>query len=215
VNLNGVKAALEKNKKPLAIGGAVLVGGLGLLKARSGGSGGSPSSTSAGAAPRPSGAAVGGYASTGGGAYDSSINDLYNALQTQVEGLNQGIESLRPPTPVPGAPVAAGMTTVNRTGQYVAQAERTDGGPRAVWEVQSDGSMYKLSAGEWGSILRDAGAKTGEVKDWSAVRGLTFLEQVNPGAVFYEGVTNLQAKTNALTPRRWTTNAQGKIVEVK
>jgi hypothetical protein len=105
VNLAGVRSALEQNKKPLAIAGAVAVGGLALVKSKGGAaekSAGAPISVQS----------TGGQAArAAGGVYDSSSSDVYNAIQPQLEKFGAQLADLQNrytngqiPTPVPAPP---------------------------------------------------------------------------------------------------------------
>jgi len=104
VNLAGLRAGFEKNKKPLAIAGAAGVAGLALVKSR----GAKKDETPAAGA---SIASTGGQtASATGAAYDSSASDVYNAMQPQLEAFGQQLAALQnlwnqgTPTPVPAPP---------------------------------------------------------------------------------------------------------------
>lgn len=107
--LAGLRAGFNKNKKPLAILGAVGVAGLAVVARRRSamGSTGStvPTSTSS-----TTPAATARYGASTQQAYDSTGSDVYNALQPQIEQLQQLARQIPVPgtTPATAAPADPG-----------------------------------------------------------------------------------------------------------
>jgi hypothetical protein len=139
VNAAALQAWLEQNKKPvLAVAGAGVVG-LALLRkkktAAAGGIGGGGAPASAGTA-FATGPAIAGTATP----YDSSVSDVYNSLQGQLDSLNT---KLTAPIPTPAAPSASKMFAPGYTGNYV----RLSNG--VIGEVENDGSIFGLTGQQW------------------------------------------------------------------
>lgn len=136
-----LRALFEQHKKTLAIVGAAGVGGLALLKARSGGTAapaapGASTASQLSAAVKPTGTAIGGYAPA-----DSSASDVYSALSPQLDRLTEMFGQLSAPVPVPAPPPIA-STIFEATGQG-SYLQNNAGG----WlEVQRDGSIFGLGA---------------------------------------------------------------------
>jgi hypothetical protein len=109
--LAGVRAGFEKNKKPLAILGAVAVAGLAVVARRKSAMGSATSTGSTSTSSTTPAAATRYGASTQQGAYDSTGSDVYNALQPQIEQLQQlarqiPVAGATPATATPTAPAA-------------------------------------------------------------------------------------------------------------
>ena len=85
--LAGMRAGFNKNKKPLAVLGAVAVAGLAVVARRRSAMGTASSTTSTSSTT--AGATTGYGATTQQAAYDSTGSDVYNALQPQIEQLQQ------------------------------------------------------------------------------------------------------------------------------
>lgn len=163
----------EQNKKTVAVAGAVVVGGFGLMKARKGKAGGETPPARTVGDMGPAGAA--GFAQSA--PYDSSSSDVYNQLQPQIERLQQRLES---PIPVPVPPAASSMFAPTGRGNYV----RYDNG--TIAEVQSDGSLYGLNPDEWNKV---------------ASGGATFTRLVGPQPNIYTGSGNLTSRNPLPLPQ--------------
>lgn len=98
----------------------------------------------------PAAVVAGSTPATGGGTYDSSSYDLYNALQPEIEQLLQTQGGSVTTAPAPGSspllsPIASTLTSPTGSGQLVRYGTAID-------EVESDGSLYHLSLPEWGAM---------------------------------------------------------------
>jgi hypothetical protein len=162
VKADQLAALFAKHRVPLlGVAGAGAVG-LGLLHRSRGGS-----VPAAAGAPRPgiASASTAGYTyssgsqaggTTGGGIYDSSSHDLYSALQPQLENIirntTPGATGAKPPVPVPAqARIASTILAPTGSGNYVRGANGM------VAEVQSDGSLFALTSGQWSSLTKTLG----------------------------------------------------------
>lgn len=101
MNTAQLSAWVHQNQKPLAVAGAVVVGGLGLMKARA--SKAAAAGGAGGAAPLGTAFAAG-PAVAGTVPYDSTASDVYNALESQLTDLQNTLAA--PPIPVPVAPTS-------------------------------------------------------------------------------------------------------------
>lgn len=211
----GLEETFTQHKTVILGGAAAGVVGLALLTRRRAGG------DVAAALPADQGYSAGGQVA----AYDSTANDLYGALSPQLSSIANDLHALgekkaatptppRPPIPVPAAPIASRITAPTRSGRYLVQGRRDDKGARAVWEQQTDGSLYHLNGSEWDQILRTKGLSGTRVEAWSRLPGVTYLEQDNIGAHFYAGLTNLETKSKGAKPIKWTTNDRGGFVRV-
>lgn len=145
MNLDQLRAGIERNKKGLAVAGVAGVAGLALMKRSKGGQpaaageDGPTSGSQYGLAPMP----------TTGAAYDSTSSDIYNAIQPQLESLGQMLSKAqeKPPIPVSAPP------------QFVRVAGRPDltfyqdAGGKLDWLDRAELAAY----GIWG---RAEGATT-------------------------------------------------------
>lgn len=115
--------------------------------------------------------------------YDSSAYDVYNALSGQLEQLRQTTGGGSTPVTAP-TPVASSLFAPNRTGQYVSY--RAPGASsNAIYEVESDGSLYNLGMADWTSIIADNGGKEPAATHYDATPPTS-----------YTGAANLQSKIN-------------------
>jgi hypothetical protein len=154
VNAAQLQAWFTANQKPIlgvAAAGAV---GFGVLRARkrtaaAAGGAGVPGASTAGSA-FASGPAIAGTTTP----YDSSVMDVYNGLQDQIDGITTKMTA---PLPVPSAPVASTLFAPSGTGNYV----RLQNG--VVGEVESDGSIFGLGWNQWKPLM-DAGATWTELQ---------------------------------------------------
>jgi hypothetical protein len=183
VNLNGLKAGFERNKKGLAVAGAVAVGGLALMQARKGGTAG-PQAGQPGAtavpARIPAPASQQTASASGWAPYDSTASDVYNALQPMLERVSNQLDTQRSPIPLP--PMASNLDAPTFTGTYVTY------GDGSVHEVQSDGSLFHLSLPQYGDVQRRFGT--------DKVAPLT-IAGAAPTA--YSTTSNLMARIKAAT----------------
>ncbi|MDO8107149.1 hypothetical protein Q6348_08060 [Isoptericola sp. b441] len=149
MNLAQLKASLARNKKPLAIAGAVGVAGLAWATSRRK-SGGATSSGTSSAVSYPSGSAPSPsyYTPGSAGTYDSTGTDVYNALQPQLQDIRDQLNQLNNPdpstipTPVPADPgtsVPPGETMTPVSQGYYRRA-----GTTAVYEAFNNGTMKWL-----------------------------------------------------------------------
>jgi hypothetical protein len=131
--LAGVRAGFEKNKKPLAILGALVVAGLAVIARRKSAMGSTTSSGSSSATP----ATSSGYtaATIQPAAYDSTGTDVYNALQPQIEQLQQLARQI---------PVAGAGTASSGVQEYVRKT-----GDTRVYAAMSDGSLKTIDHADW------------------------------------------------------------------
>lgn len=141
-----LQAWFAANQKPVLGVAAAAAVGVGVLRARKraatgGGTGGAPATAGTAFA---SGPAIAGTATP----YDSSVLDVYNGLQDQIDGITT---KLTAPLPVPQAPVASKLFAPSGTGNYV----RLQNG--VVGEVESDGSIFGLGWDQWKPLM-DKGA---------------------------------------------------------
>lgn len=199
MNLEQVKAAIERNKKPLAIAGAAAVAGLGVMKARSGGTASTPAARTAA---KPSGVAVGGFAPS---TADTSTTDAFSSITSSLSSLH---DKLTPPIPVPAPPrpIASTLFAPTGSGVYLRQGKRDDGKAVGVFEVQTDGSLYHLSGSEWQQLIKDNRGKIPAVNQ---------LDNDDVGGVFFRARDNIAARTKGATPQGFTTNARGSVVGYK
>ena len=118
--LAGMRAGFNKNKKPLAVLGAVAVAGLAVVARRRSAMGTASSTTSTSSTT--AGATTGYGATTQQAAYDSTGSDVYNALQPQIEQLQQLARQIPVAgvTPTPATPAAAADPGDPRRAQIVA-----------------------------------------------------------------------------------------------
>lgn len=139
MNLAGLKAALTKNKIPLGIGGAVVVGAL-ALRAKSKASSAAPAAgTLMTSGTTPISAYSSGSQTYASSPYSSTAADVVNALQPQIEQiLNQ---QTKPPIPVPAPPAPA--TPVTSQGFF------RRAGSAAVYQAQSNGTLNWLDAASY------------------------------------------------------------------
>lgn len=104
--MNKLQAFWMTHKKQLLIGGGVAAGGLGLYAATRPPA--DATDPNADPAADPTGATIGGYAAGPGdaygaaGAYDSTGNDVYDALQPQIEQTQGMLQQLLDALPIPG-----------------------------------------------------------------------------------------------------------------
>ena len=167
MNIADLTSKIEANKKPLAIAGAVAVGGLALMqRQKAGGDVGTTSATtpSAGATP----AAIGGLATPNGQVvYSSEASDVYNAIQPQLStigtAMNQLLSDKATANSDDSIPIAARLNAPSGTGQFVGWK-----GNGYVTEVQSDGSLYHLTPSEWAAATA-SGAKLVQMQGNSGV----------------------------------------------
>lgn len=155
--MNRLTAALSSHRKELMIAGAGLVAALGLYqhqKSKSAPAGDGSQAIG------PDGASIAGYApsgATGGAAYDSTGNDVYNALQPQLEQnqtllaqllerLNGGGASTSTPAP-PTAPAPVTSTpTPPHIWRPVAPPPRTT--PRPAPKPKAPTRTYLVRRGD-------------------------------------------------------------------
>jgi hypothetical protein len=129
------------HKTAILAAGAAGVAGLALLQKRkkpATGAATSPAGALPAAAVIPSSGVQGAYPDTSG-------TDMYNQLEGQLERL-QASQAV----PVP-KPVASSLFAPNRTGTYVRGADGS------IAEVESDGSLYGLTGGDWAGIEKASG----------------------------------------------------------
>jgi hypothetical protein len=189
-------AALFAQHKTVILGTAAAgVAGLALLQRRKGAAAPAGGPSVAGTIPA---AAVVPAQPTGGG-YDSSAYDVYSALQSELGPVLQQQAKATGTGGVTTAPkpIASTLFGANRTGTYVWQ-QGADA-PAGVFEVESDGSLYHLSANDWGSINPD---------------GHVAATKLGPdiGTPFYSLEGNLSAANGGQGATVFTTNAQGNYI---
>lgn len=150
-----LNAWVEQNKKPLAIAGAAAVAGIGLLKARKNKAGaqGSPSPLT----PLPAGTAFTAGPNLVGsvpGVYSSAGTDVYNALQGQLDKMQDQLNGPPIPVPAPPKPIASTIFKPTGTGNYYHL------GNGIGVEVESDGSLFGINQEQWAQIqANDPNAK--------------------------------------------------------
>lgn len=149
MNTSTIGPTLAAHKVPLMLAGGGVAVALG-LRARS--------KSAAGAAPV--GATIAGYApsSATGAAYDSTGNDVYNALQPQIEqtqgmlGQLQNLLSGTPlptrPTPVPVAPKPTTTPTYPKVTDYLPVKPRTAPPPAPVRKSPAPTGRYTVRRGD-------------------------------------------------------------------
>lgn len=141
--MNGAQISAFFNKnKPLVLGTAA-VGVTGLALLQRGKSTGGPGAPVAATVPGIPAAAV--VPASAGGTYDSGSVDVYNALQPTLEAiLQQGNRQTDASSGITAPPAAIASTLFSPTfsGNYVRFADGL------VAEVQSDGSLYGMTAAE-------------------------------------------------------------------
>jgi hypothetical protein len=136
--LAGLRAGFEKNKKPLAIFGAVSVAGLAVV-ARRRSAMGTATSTASTSTSSTTPAAAAKYGATTQQAYDSTGSDVYNALQPQIEQLQQLARQI---------PVAGATGTPAATPTSFARKP----GTQAVYGVLPDGTRQWETASQWAGL---------------------------------------------------------------
>jgi hypothetical protein len=117
MNLASLRATFTRNKMPLAAAGALLVVAL-AWRART-----SAKINAAGTTPTAAaaGTSATGTTAAGGTSYDSTASDVYNAIQPQLEQLQQMASQI----PVPGTPTSPASTPAEASayeGKYVRNA---------------------------------------------------------------------------------------------
>lgn len=154
MNLGQLTGWIQQNKKPLAIAGAVGVGGLALMQRGKSGGGDAGGGPMVDAAPT-SGAGARYGLTTGGGAYDSTASDVYNAIAPQLEEVRDLLnQQNKPPVPVVAPPKASTMYAPTGTGNYAWLSNGVS------VEVQDDGSLFGMTGEQLKSIMsRDPNAK--------------------------------------------------------
>jgi hypothetical protein len=159
--------------------GAAGVAGLAMLqRKKSSTTGTSSTSTPAGTIP---GAGVISSAGVQSAYPDTSSTAAYNQLEGQLERL-QASQAVPVPTPI-----ASSLFAPNLTGRYVR------GQDGSIAEIETDGSLYGLTGGDWASIEKSSGGL-----------GSTPLTQLSTALPsFYNVQTNLataQSKNGTTTP---------------
>ena len=163
MNLDQLKDAFERNKKPLGIAGAAAVGGLALLQARKRDSGGAlpggalPADRSAlSAEGSPSYGSPYGYTAP----YDSSSSDLLTAVTGIQETLMEAWEKQQDaPIPVPAAPPTSGL----KNGFY-----KIAGNKHNVYQVRN-GKLDYLTRGEFAALTKGTKPKITQVSKDSPI----------------------------------------------
>ena len=166
MNLGQLTATIEKNKKPLAVAGAVGVAGLALMKRQQAGGDvgtgttGKASTTAAGSLATPNGQVV----------YSSEASDVYNAIQPQLETIGTAINQLLNtkstpdptatiPVPAPPKPTTATSPTYESGFFRVAGSNLTyaqDAKGNLDWISKAEGDAFKIRAGQ---------ANAGQIKE--------------------------------------------------
>lgn len=152
MNLSNLQATLTRNKGPLAAAGALVVVVL-ALRARTNGkiaAAGTttPTATAAGVSATPYAYSAGGQTS-GASGYDSSASDVYNAIQPQLEQLQQLYSQI----PVPGTPTSVPTTsptpTPAPTPAPTVQGYYRRTGTQAVYKAMSDGTLQWVDRAQY------------------------------------------------------------------
>jgi len=174
VNAAQLPALFAAHKTAVLGTAAAAVAGLALYQ-RHKAAGGSTGVGGTVAGALPAAAVAGSTPATGGGVYDSTSFDLYNALQPEIDAILQleqnqqtgGAGPAKPPTkqptkppakqPAPAshapAPIASTLFAPTMSGKYV----RYNSG--LIAEVEKDGSQLNLTQPEWQGVVKRLGSK--------------------------------------------------------
>ncbi|MCL1872163.1 MAG: hypothetical protein FWF90_17375 [Promicromonosporaceae bacterium] len=159
-----LQAAFTKHKGPVLACAAAVVLFL-AWRARKGAGGDTTSSTtSLSTTSTPvtgGGGATPAYYTAGTGAYDSTSSDVYNALQPQIEYLQQLASQIPVNDPTAGSSSTSSSSPIDK-GRALSAADQLVRGSASgtIYRVESDGTTTPISSATW-SAFRNTAAGAG------------------------------------------------------